>query len=75
MYVKDLDRLDLIMQAYEYEKRDKIPGELQEFFTSTKGTIKHPFLSKLALDINQKRNKFCSESNVKVTTNGDSETG
>ncbi|XP_015587403.1 HD domain-containing protein 2 [Cephus cinctus] len=47
-YVKDLDRLDLIMQAFEYEKRDQIPGKLQEFFTTQDGKIAHPSLKSIA---------------------------
>ncbi|KAF7413811.1 hypothetical protein HZH68_002300 [Vespula germanica] len=54
-YVKDLDRLDLIMQAYEYEKRDNIPGKLEEFFSSSVGKIKHPFINKIADEISSKR--------------------
>ncbi|OAD52577.1 HD domain-containing protein 2 [Eufriesea mexicana] len=54
-YVKDLDRLDLIMQAYEYEKRDNIPGKLEEFFSSTNGKFRHPFIKKLASEINATR--------------------
>ncbi|XP_031775887.1 HD domain-containing protein 2 isoform X2 [Apis florea] len=58
-YVKDLDRLDLIMQAYEYEKRDNIPGKLEEFFTTTNGKIRHPFIQKLASEIIERRQALC----------------
>lgn len=54
-YVKDLDRLDLIMQAFEYEERDKIPGQLEEFFASTSGKIRHPFINKIASEITARR--------------------
>ncbi|XP_015185271.1 PREDICTED: HD domain-containing protein 2 [Polistes dominula] len=57
-YVKDLDRLDLIMQAYEYEKRDNIPGQLQEFFTSSVDKIKNPFVNKIATEIIIERNRL-----------------
>nr|KAG5694408.1 hypothetical protein BaRGS_017441 [Batillaria attramentaria] len=36
-FVKDLDRLDMVMQAYEYERQEQRPGFLQEFFDSTEG--------------------------------------
>ena len=36
-YVKDLDRFDMILQAFEYEQADNTPGKLQEFFDSTQG--------------------------------------
>ncbi|XP_031841448.1 5'-deoxynucleotidase HDDC2 isoform X2 [Nomia melanderi] len=58
-YVKDLDRLDLIMQAYEYEKRDNVPGELEEFFVATNGKIRHPFINKMASEITATRQALC----------------
>ncbi|KAI4489524.1 hypothetical protein M0802_011059 [Mischocyttarus mexicanus] len=61
-YVKDLDRLDLIMQAYEYEKRDNIPGELEEFFVSSVNKIKHPFVDKIVKEIVVERNSLLSDS-------------
>ncbi|KAK0092682.1 hypothetical protein PV326_000854 [Microctonus aethiopoides] len=56
-YVKDLDRLDLISQAYEYEKRDNIPGKLDEFFDNSVDKIQHPHLKKLADEIMRRRDK------------------
>ncbi|XP_076238816.1 5'-deoxynucleotidase HDDC2 [Calliopsis andreniformis] len=61
-YVKDLDRLDLLMQAYEYEKRDNVPGELEEFFVATNGKIRHPFINKLACEITATREALCRSS-------------
>lgn len=56
-YVKDLDRLDLISQAYEYEKRDNIPGKLDEFFDNSVDKIQHPHLKKLADEVMRRRDK------------------
>ncbi|XP_033219437.1 HD domain-containing protein 2 [Belonocnema kinseyi] len=64
-YVKDLDRLDLLMQAYEYEKRDKTPGHLQEFFNAINGKIRHPFLNKIANEINEEREELIRVSDKK----------
>ncbi|XP_034933665.1 5'-deoxynucleotidase HDDC2 [Chelonus insularis] len=66
-YVKDLDRFDLIAQAYEYERRDKIPGELEEFFSNTTDKINHPFIQQMAAEVLQRRqneilNQKCSEN-------------
>lgn len=61
-YVKDLDILDLMMQAYEYEKRDNVPGVLEEFFVATSGKIRHPFISKMATEITAKREALCRSS-------------
>ncbi|XP_029675246.1 HD domain-containing protein 2 [Formica exsecta] len=61
-YVKDLDRLDLLMQAYEYEKRDNIPGELNEFFVAIHGKIRHPFINKIAIDITEERDKLLNHN-------------
>ncbi|XP_067621700.1 uncharacterized protein [Eurosta solidaginis] len=50
-FVKDLDRLDLIMQAFEYEKRDNCLLKHQEFFDSNEGKFNHPFIKKLVDEI------------------------
>ena len=36
-FVKDLDRFDMICQASEYEQAESRPGEMQDFYDSTKG--------------------------------------
>ncbi|XP_076763256.1 5'-deoxynucleotidase HDDC2 [Xylocopa sonorina] len=61
-YVKDLDRLDLIMQAYEYEKRDNVPGKLEEFFVESTAKIAHPFIKELASEITATRQALCCNS-------------
>ncbi|CAH1776081.1 unnamed protein product [Owenia fusiformis] len=40
--VKDLDRFEMVLQAHEYEVQENRPGELQDFFDSTKGKFQHP---------------------------------
>ena len=40
-FVKDLDRLDMVVQAYEYEQQERRPGFLQEFFDSTQGQYEY----------------------------------
>ena len=37
VFVKDLDRFDMIYQAFEYEQEEARPGELQDFYQSTNG--------------------------------------
>lgn len=54
-FVKDLDRLDLVLQAFEYEKRDNCPQKHQEFFDSTEGKINHPFVQRLVDEIKTQR--------------------
>jgi len=37
-FVKDLDRFDMILQAFEYEMTERRPStDLEEFFTSCEG--------------------------------------
>ncbi|XP_058797427.1 5'-deoxynucleotidase HDDC2 [Phymastichus coffea] len=60
-YVKDLDRVDLLCQAYEYEKRDECPGELQEFFDASQEKVEHPFLAAIVKEINRKRKEVTPE--------------
>ncbi|XP_065355843.1 uncharacterized protein LOC135950237 [Calliphora vicina] len=57
-FVKDLDRLDMVMQAFEYEKRDDCLLKHQEFFDSTEGKFKHPFVKKLVNEIYEQRDKL-----------------
>jgi len=38
--VKDLDRFDVILQAFEYETAERRPSaDLQQFFTSCEGIV------------------------------------
>lgn len=53
--VKELDRLDMILQAYEYEKQESAPGLLEDFFQSCKGKFVHPFTVQLVTEIEQLR--------------------
>lgn len=39
-FVKDFDKFDMILQAFEYEKMENTPGRLQEFFNSVEGQFK-----------------------------------
>ncbi|RZF36914.1 hypothetical protein LSTR_LSTR004602 [Laodelphax striatellus] len=54
-FVKELDRLDMVVQAYEYEKRDETYGHLQEFFDSTQGKFSHPLVMKILSQVHEKR--------------------
>ncbi|XP_052764214.1 5'-deoxynucleotidase HDDC2-like [Mya arenaria] len=36
-FVKDIDKFEMVLQAYEYEQLEEKPGHLQEFFDSTDG--------------------------------------
>uniref|UniRef100_A0A182R7P2 5'-deoxynucleotidase HDDC2 n=1 Tax=Anopheles funestus TaxID=62324 RepID=A0A182R7P2_ANOFN len=56
-FVKDLDRLDMVMQAYEYEKRDNCPMKLQEFFDSTENKFSHPLVVDIVNTIKDQRTK------------------
>lgn len=66
-YVKDLDRLDLISQAYEYEVRDNIPGKLEEFFANSTHKIEHPKLKKMASEIVARREDLKLKDNNLLT--------
>ncbi len=39
---KDLDKFEMILQAFEYEKEAGKPGWLEEFFKSTEGVFTYP---------------------------------
>ncbi|XP_046383022.1 5'-deoxynucleotidase HDDC2 [Ischnura elegans] len=57
-FVKDLDRFDMILQAFEYEKESKKPRSLQEFFDSTNGKFTHPMIVALAEEVYKQRLEF-----------------
>lgn len=60
-FVKDLDRLDMVMQAFEYEKRDNCLLKHQEFFDSTEGKFNHPFVKKLVNEIYEQREQLAKD--------------
>ncbi|XP_070494644.1 5'-deoxynucleotidase HDDC2 [Chironomus tepperi] len=56
--VKDFDLYDMILQAYEYEKRDQAPNKYEEFFINTKGRFKTDFVRKLVDELQKQREEF-----------------
>ncbi len=54
---KDLDKFDMILQAFEYEEAEKNRGKfLQEFFDSTKGVFKTEIVRNLVKVLHEQRN-------------------
>ncbi|KAI1897476.1 hypothetical protein AGOR_G00083670 [Albula goreensis] len=53
--VKELDRLEMILQAHEYEELEQRPGGLQDFFDSTRGQFHHPEVVQLVKSLNEER--------------------
>jgi putative hydrolase of HD superfamily len=71
---KDLDKFDMVVQAFEYEEKEKRFGDLEDFFVSTSGAdfFKHPTIiqwnSELRILRKQKiLGKQINNSNDKVT--------
>lgn len=56
----------MILQAFEYEKRENTPHKLQEFFTATEGKFNHPFIKDLVTELYKQREDF----EKKCLTNG-----
>ncbi|XP_061709065.1 5'-deoxynucleotidase HDDC2 [Cydia pomonella] len=67
-FAKDLDRYDMILQAFEYEKRENAPKKLQEFFTATEGKFYHPFIRDLVTELYRQREEFENKFVVNGTT-------
>ncbi|XP_019745592.1 5'-deoxynucleotidase HDDC2 [Hippocampus comes] len=57
--VKEFDRLEMILQAHEYEELEGTPGRLQEFFDSTQGCFQHPDVLHLVSALNDERRRSC----------------
>ncbi|PRD29567.1 UNVERIFIED_CONTAM: hddc2 [Trichonephila clavipes] len=55
--VKDLDKFDMILQAFEYEKQSNFSLSLQDFFNSTEGTFQNPLVLKWVEELKLKRSK------------------
>ena len=53
---KDLDKFDMVMQAYEYEDKTRKGKFLQDFFDSTQGIFKVPEVIAWDARLRQKRN-------------------
>jgi len=60
---KDLDKYDMLLQAFEYEKRDNTPCKLQEFFDSTarKYVFKHPRVVAWMGELRAQRDQFIED--------------
>lgn len=57
-FVKELDRFDMILEAFSYEKSQNQPGYLQEFFDSTTNTFSHPLVLSLVDELSRQRKEF-----------------
>ncbi|EGC35887.1 hypothetical protein DICPUDRAFT_32675 [Dictyostelium purpureum] len=58
--VKDFDKFEMILQAYEYEQQPHQKENnirLQSFFDSTRGKFHHPLFQNLATQLENDRNK------------------
>ncbi|XP_061785085.1 5'-deoxynucleotidase HDDC2 isoform X2 [Nerophis lumbriciformis] len=60
--VKEFDRLEMILQAHEYEELEGTPGRLQEFFDSTEGHFQHPDVLQLVSSLNDERRSHMTRS-------------
>ncbi|KDN35067.1 hypothetical protein RSAG8_11905, partial [Rhizoctonia solani AG-8 WAC10335] len=57
-FVKDLDRLEMALQAAEYERSfPDEPNKLESFFDSSLPNIKHPEVSQWGNDLQEQRTK------------------
>jgi len=59
---KDLDKFDMIVQAWEYEKRDRRGGYLQQFFDSTISVFTTPTVTRWQKHLLEHRGKYFIEA-------------
>ena len=57
VFVKDLDRFEMILQAQNYEDDESNPGRLQEFFDGVQGKFKTDTVRNLADTLTSSRTK------------------
>ena len=55
---KDLDKFDMIFQAYEYEQKAKKGPFLEDFFRSTVNVLKHPIVKEWDIYLRQIRSEM-----------------
>lgn len=55
LFVKDLDKFEMILQAFEYEKAEARFGTLQEFFDSTQGIFTSKQVQEWAKELCERR--------------------
>jgi putative hydrolase of HD superfamily len=57
--VKDADRMDMIVQAFEYERAQGL--SLEDFFASTRGGFTHPAMVALDAELRARRAAMLAE--------------
>lgn len=55
-FVKDVDRFEMILQAFEYESEENRTKELQQFYDSTHGKFCHPLVQGWVEELYKQRN-------------------
>lgn len=73
--VKDFDKLELILQAFEYESEQNLNSELQEFFDATKDSFKTRQGLELANEIRKRRRLRLEEIENNSSTEKEEESG
>lgn len=64
-----MDRLDLVMQAFEYEKRDNCLSTHQEFFDVIDGKFNHPFVIDIYNRIKSQRQEAIDQQSSEKAKN------
>ncbi|KAJ3221867.1 hypothetical protein HK099_003013 [Clydaea vesicula] len=62
LFVKDIDKFEMILQCFEYEKRQK--KKMECFFNSTRGKFQSTFIKSLVTELLAEREEFFSNLNV-----------
>lgn len=60
--VKDFDRFEMILQAYEYEKAENRVGDLERFFTGVEGKFEHPEVKTWVKELYDRRSQSKEET-------------
>ncbi|ESO86057.1 hypothetical protein LOTGIDRAFT_167561 [Lottia gigantea] len=67
IFVKDLDKYDMIQQAHEYEQIENKPNSLQEFFSTTQGQFKTEQVQSWVKSLQDIRSNAVSKSEDNTT--------
>lgn len=58
---KDLDKFEMILQAYEYEVEADKPGWLEDFFKNTEGIFTYPCVREWVEALRKERAEFAAK--------------
>ena len=71
--VKDLDRFEMILQAYEYEKAERRCGDLEKFFSGVQGKFEREDVKEWVAELHKRRGELRTNQDRKQEKSSETE--